>query len=194
MEDWYTPTRIWMAALLGLSYAIPAGVAFLKWDSLRDAESRKELRRLWLAIAGILAGLTAAIWSQAPHFLETWGRDSLIEGGVWENRRPMQAAVIGLIALATIAVCGWVLLRSRADWSARLLFVGALAVACETIIAAVSFHYIDSILNCQIAPHIRVSALVKMSGIVWIWACTAAASAGLLRGKTGARANRRKWS
>jgi len=184
MDDWYTAKHIWMGTLLGLCYAIPAGVAFLSWDDSRHCEfDTKDVRRLWLATAGILACLTVAMWLQAPHILETWGRETLVQAGVWGNRRPMQAAVIGLIVLATSAVCGGVLLRSTAAWSARLLFVGAVAAISDAIIRAVSFHYVDLMMGYHLVSVIYVGTLIRGAGIGWMWAWAIAAFRELMERK-----------
>ena len=152
------------------------------------------MRRLWLAITLILALLTVAVWTQLPHFLETIGRDSLLETGHWLNRRPLQAVVIGLIGSASAAAIAAVLLRSEADWPTRLLFVGALAIACEILIDTVSLHYVDAILAYRILSLFSVSAAIKVIGIVWIWSATAMASGELLGGRRNARPNPRRRS
>jgi hypothetical protein len=193
MEEWYTPSRIWISALLGLCYAIPAGAAYLNWDRLRNSGARQQnSRRLWLAITAILACVTIAVWSQLPHMLETFCRDMLVQTGHWENRRPLQAVVIGLLALATAVVVGFVLMRSEVDWAVRLLFFGAIAVASEILIDSVSLHYVDAILAYRIASLISLSGAIKVIGIVWIWFWTAVASQELFSGKTQARPRHRR--
>ena len=183
MEDWDTSARIWMATLKGVIYAIPAGVAFLNWDQLRKPTPvNAGSRRLWFSTACILTGLAFATWLMAPHLFEDWGRNLLLQFGWWWNRRPMQATVIGFLALATATVCCVVLVKARASWPLRLLCVGSLAIASETLIIAVSFHYVDMILAKRLGSLISVSAALTGGGMAWVWVWTAVASRGLLRG------------
>jgi len=185
MEDWDTPARIWMAALKGLMYAIPAAVALMNWDQLRRPEPKNiGSRRLWLSTAWMLSGLAVATWLMAPHLLEVFGRGLLMEWGWWWDRRPVQAAVIGVFAMATAIVCSLVLAKARAGWPLRLLCVGAIAIISQTLIVTMSFHYIDLLLVQKLGSLIRVSAALTGGGMAWVWVWTAVASRGLLRGDT----------
>lgn len=155
--------RINWTEIAGLMAFAPAAIASTAAAATTPKLQRFK-RRWWTVVAGVHAILTFEILTNNRFAMGNAIRGVLRNAGVYQERRPFQAAVdgcIGIIALFAV----WRLARSAPDsWSA--LACGTTAVAFAIFVAeTVSLHSVDTFFYKSLGPILFIG---------WMWlACGA---------------------
>ncbi len=168
-----------VAFLLAVTAVVAARRGRRQVSTLDRAEERSQvvLARVWIVVAIALAvmGINKQLDLQG-WFVQTLRRTS-VEDGWYLRRREYQAEVItGLFALGLIVTGVLAYLLRRVVW--RIVFVIAAVVALGVFVAvrAISFHYVDRLLELGgrygLDPMLEVGSLglVIVATLQWLWA------------------------
>ena len=128
--------------------------------------ARDRRRRVW----GVLAVLMLSLGINKQLDLQTWftevGRDLAQAQGWYARRQTVQVAFV--VALALCGAGGslwlWRLLRamgSELRWAA----LGLIFLMVFVVTRAASFHHVDRWLGIELGRHVRVNAVLELSGI-----------------------------
>lgn len=129
---------------------------------------RLQALMLWFALATMLLGLGLNKQLDLQTALTRFGRILASEQGWYEQRRLVQALVLGAAAVVTLGGTGWILWRARdASARARCSLVGAAALMVFVITRAVSFHHVDQVLGLDLAGT-KLHLVIEVAGIVLI--------------------------
>jgi hypothetical protein len=136
-------------------------------------------RRVWLAVALLMALL--GVNKQLD--LQTWftevGRDMALAQGWYAERQKVQVVFIGALAAGGLIAIVWLQRAFRRLGSeVRWVAVGLVLLTIFVVTRAASFHHVDRLLNLELAPHVRMNAVLELSGI------------GIVIGAAAARLNR----
>lgn len=156
-SDWITVAAYLAAALL-------AGHA------ARLAQLRREGREriFWSITAGLMVFLGINEVFDMQTILTAIGKVQAIEGGWYENRRPVQVifiAALGLAALAAGLVMLW--LTRGAHRSVRVALLGHVFIGAFVLLRAASFHHIDRLLGMGPSAF-NIGSMQEMLGIAII--------------------------
>lgn len=174
-----------------VTVAAYATAALLSLRCARRAADPVEFR-FWAAlfVALVLLGINKQLDLQSL-FTQT-GRDMAIAGGWYEDRRLMQAAFIGFLLTAGLAVAGllvWV--ARRLPHSTQLAAAGLVLLVVFVVIRGTSFHHVDQLLGTTVQG-IRYNWLLELAPLALI---TAAATVRIRSADRATRhaARRRKF-
>lgn len=157
------------------AYVIAAGLAL--------AAFRRERRRatavdgvwppFWLLTGGFLLVMAFGRAGGIGDLIADVGRDEAVSGGWYESRRPVQAAVVGIVGLGLLMSLTHVCWRTPAR--RRRYFpmgVAIVTLAAFAAIRIVSFHHIDSVLHGRHIVEIRVATVTELGLVVLASALT----------------------
>jgi len=101
-------------------------------------------------------------------WLTSTGRDVAVTGGWYEERRQLQAALITAIIVSGPFITHLIFLRAGAiPTSSKLAIAGLSYLLCFTAIRAVSYHYVDTLLDFK-WHFITVNIIMEYSGILCV--------------------------
>jgi hypothetical protein len=144
------------------------------------AQRRTRAAAFWMVLAALLTFLAVNKQLDLQSALTAAGRCLSQAQGWYENRRTVQAAFIG-----TLALCGLValllMLRALQGRLAEngLAAAGAAFLVTFVLVRAVGFHHVDAMLRLPVAG-LRMNWILELGGIALI----AANAAVLLRRRT----------
>jgi hypothetical protein len=132
-------------------------------------------RRVWLAVALLMALL--GVNKQLD--LQTWftevGRDLALAQGWYAARQNVQVLFIGALAATGGVAILWLQRAFRRLCSeVRWVAAGLVLLIVFVVTRAASFHHVDRLLRLELAPHLRVNAVLEL-GAIGIVICAAAA-------------------
>lgn len=132
--------------------------------------------RFWTLSALMLAVLALGRLTDAADVLTQFVRSEALTNGWYEARRPLQAALVGAVALGwliSITMAIWRVPERRRRYLPEAIFVFSLI--CFAAVRTISFHYADAILYNHPIAGVRIGSMIELG-------CTACAViAGLIR-------------
>ena len=169
-----------------LAYGVAMGLCAL--CAVRESANTRvdeATRRAWLGVALLMALL--GVNKQLD--LQTWftevGRDLALAHGWYQERQKVQVLFIGTLATAGMIAGAW-LWRAfrRLGGEVRWVAAGLVFLIFFVVTRAASFHHVDRLLGLELAPHVRMNAVLELSGI------------GMVVGAAALRLNRlsRRWA
>lgn len=149
------------------AYGIGAALALLassKSAGTHDPIHRRE-KRVWLAVAVVMAFLCANKQLDLQSLLTDIGRTLSRQGGWYEQRRDFQKVFVGgVLAGSGIFGC-WFIWRFRAFWTEhKLLAGGMLFLLTFIVVRAISFHHFDMFINTRVFG-VRMNWVLELAGI-----------------------------
>ncbi len=118
----------------------------------------------WLLSAGLLLAMAVGSASHIGAWLVDLVRDQAVARGWYDNRRSLQAAVVGLLGggwFVTVALACWQIRERRRRYlpaSLVLMTMGAFAA-----VRIVSLHQIDGVLHRRFEAGLRVDASIEFA-------------------------------
>ncbi|MAT06099.1 MAG: hypothetical protein CL424_13755 [Acidimicrobiaceae bacterium] len=137
------------------------------------AARRREARRVgdaegvwpgfWTATAVFVMAMAVGRALEAGDVVSSLGRSAAGESGWYDSRRPVQAAVVGIVGGAWFVVVAVALWRTP-ERRRRYLPVGLMVVtlAAFAAVRVISLHQIDSVLYRTDVGGVRVATLVEL--------------------------------
>lgn len=122
--------------------------------------------RFWTLSALVLAAMAFARAADLADVLTTIARSQALESGWYSARRPIQAAVLGVVSLGwitSVALAIWRVPERRRRYLPQAVFVFSLI--CYAAIRTVSFHYMDAILYNNPILGVRIGSIVELACI-----------------------------
>ena len=154
-----------------VAYLAVAALAAAAWRRGRHEATDATVRRVWASIAAVMLAFAAAKQFGLQTLLVDRGRDLAFSDGWYEDRRPVQALVVLVLAVVGTLGVGLVVRWVR---PVRHEVGGAVAgVAVLTVfvaVRAVSLHQIDRVLG---RGPIEVGTVVELAAIAVIGASAA---------------------
>ena len=128
----------------------------------------------WIHTGVFVLALGLARALQAGDLLSALGRSAANEGGWYDSRRPLQAAVVATVGLVWVVTVGIALWRTP-ERRRRYLSVGLLVVtlAAFAAIRVVSLHQIDTVLYGTTVGGVRIATVIEIGLVVLTAAATA---------------------
>lgn len=146
--------------LVALAYVVAAVASFaamrrfvtnarlLDGVDSREAADQRTLGRLWLVVGVLMLAMAANKQLDLQTLVSERVRSVARARGWYDNRRPVQAAVIvavGVLSLVAVAVLAYLM---RRVWRRALPVVAAVAaVVTFAVVRAISLHQIDAVLG-----------------------------------------------
>lgn len=153
---WFTVVAYALAAILAAS----AG----RRISLRDDSGRRS-RRLWFAVAGLMAFLCLNKQLDLQTLFTDIGRYAANHQGWYEQRRGVQKLFVLAVLGVALAGGGWLAWRGGPFWLGhRLLTVGLFFLLTFIVVRAISLHQFD-VFNQSRVLGIRVNGMLELTGI-----------------------------
>ena len=166
-----------LAWIIVAAYALAAVLSLAARSRTRD---RRE-RRFWLIAALVLIALGLNKQLDLQTDLIDWARTLARSEGWYRERRIVQLAVFGGLALVAAAVLALLARLTRtARPAVRAARVGLVVLALFVLVRAASFHHVDRVLHTQLGGQ-RLHFWLELAGIVVIGLAAAAALAGRRR-------------
>ncbi len=146
-----------------IAYLLTAGICF------RAARTVSGGRSLWLMITSILLILAIDRMIGIHNWISNAARQVARQEGYYENRYPIQKAII-----ATVLFCGlfagafvFRLLRRR-NWQQKVGVAGMIAVLCVALVRVVSYHRLDDyvemhVLGVQLVFWLEYAAIIPVA-------------------------------
>jgi len=129
----------------------------------------------WLLFTGFLLFLGINKQLDLQTWLTLFGRHLAEEEGWYAQRRAVQAAFVGLVAILGASGLAFLWRWGRRDVRHyRLALCGGVFLACFIVIRAASFHYVDKMLALQFS-NVTVNCTLELGGIF----CVAIAARGI---------------
>ncbi len=148
-------------------------------DPWRVLPRREFLLYRLLAVGLVLLGVNKQLDLQTA--LAELARIAAVEGGWYADRRRWQAAfLLGVAALAAVALAATLAALRRAPPSTCLAAAGALGLAAFVVIRATSFHDVDAFIRTR---HLgmRANVLIEMGSLLLVLAGALARARGRRR-------------
>lgn len=139
---------------------------------------RRRVRRHWLALAALFAGLAAWRFGQGEWRLQELIRSLARAEGAYEVRRLWQAALLVVLIPACVVLVRRMIGGQRLPGSVIVSRAAALMLLCYSALRVISWHYIDVIIYASLGP-IHMNFLIDM-GLTGLAACGALIELGLL--------------
>ncbi len=140
----------------------------LAWNTARRVSNPQASRVTWLTLATFLFAGAIVVSVDAPwHFAEAF-RQWFEFHGWYENRRPLQALIIGILALAGVAALVWTNLKLRARGRCVRLGAALLTLLVALVaIESISLHHVDSVMEAQVGglTVFEACAAILLAGI-----------------------------
>ncbi|MEO1656287.1 MAG: hypothetical protein AAFR65_01070 [Pseudomonadota bacterium] len=153
----------WLTVFL---YAIAAVLAVTLASAFRKPIILRQEARFWALIALTFAALSINKQLDLQSLMTDIGRVMAREQGWYDTRRQAQEMFItGVGAGAALSFLVIVVLWWRSPWPNRIAQVGTALVIAFVAIRASSFHGMDRLISTEIAPYIRMNAVLEIGGI-----------------------------
>ncbi|MCX4241091.1 hypothetical protein [Paraliomyxa miuraensis] len=120
---------------------------------------------LWVLLAAILAVLGVNKQLDLQSLITELGRIAAIEGGWYEQRRPIQVGFIGAVLVAgagLVVALGWLARGHLRDF--RLALGGMVVLVTFVVLRATSFHHIDILIGTRVAG-LELNWVLELGGI-----------------------------
>jgi hypothetical protein len=151
-----------------LTVAVYAATVVLSLVTARSLDGESDRRKLWTAVAAVMAflGLNKQLYFQS--LVTDLGRVIALHAGSYAQRRSFQGwAVLGVLVTAAI-FAGWLFCRFRRVWlRQRMLIAGLTLLLTLMIVRAISFHPVDVLLHTS-AYGLRLSVVLELVGVLLI--------------------------
>lgn len=168
----------WLVALAYVVAAVASFAAMRRYvanarlldgvDS-REASDQRTLGRLWLLVGVLMLALAANKQLDLQTLVSEKVRAVARSQGWYDNRRPLQAAVIALIGLLSIVVVAAATYLLRRVWRRALPVVAAVVVVVAFAgVRAISLHQIDAVLGAGGGWPKRSLELLATLVVVWL--------------------------
>ena len=157
-----------------LAYILAAATCLLAWQREREwaSPSRPNLwPPFWLLGAALLLAMALARSTDLVALMSDLLRDEARATGWYNERRPLQAAVLAVVSagwILTVTVAIWRVPERRRRYLPHAIVVFSLI--CYGAVRVVSYHYVDAILYNHPIWGIRLGSMVELG-------CTALAIA-----------------
>jgi hypothetical protein len=150
------------------AYAGGAVLALFANQADPDGEDRPQRRirkRIWLAVAFIMACLCVNKQLDLQTLFTDIGRIIAKGQGWYEGRRNVQKAFILLVLAGAAALGAWIIWRFQRFWRGhKLLLAGLLFLLTFIVVRAISFHHVDVFLGREIGG-VRMNWALELGGI-----------------------------
>lgn len=155
--------------------------AWFTWRVARQARAEGGSWRLWATLALVLLALGINKQLDLQSLFTQVGRDLALAQGWYQERRLVQGAFIGALAMGALAL-GWWLRTELREPAQRLAGLGLCVLLAFVVMRAASFHHMDQLINFSLAG-VRMNWVLELSGLVIILV----ASSRALRGQVARR-------
>ncbi len=155
-----------MGWLTVAAYFGAAGLLLWKWRWAPAiyAEHLRAHQRILLGFAVLMIALGVNKQLDIQTWLTNVMRDVSKAQGWWEDRRYFQAAVLGTIVLAGVALLGVIVRLRGVMLRHRLTLLGFLFLVIFVVVRASSFFKMDRLINFEIAG-VRMNWIFEFTGI-----------------------------
>lgn len=177
-----------------LAYVVVAGMALLAFRHERRCDhGAGAWPTFWLLSAGLLLVMAAGRAGHVGAWLVDLARHRAVDRGWYENRRSLQAAIVGLVGggwLVTVVLECWRIPERRRRYlpaSLAMTTLGAFAA-----VRIVSLHQIDRVLQHRFAVGMRIGtlmelALISIVAVVTIWSPLTSSAGHTVRASAAAQ-------
>lgn len=130
-----------------------------------DIRQRRIRKRLWLAVAFVMACLCVNKQLDLQTLFTDIGRVFAKEQGWYDGRRSVQKAFILLVLAGAATFGGWFMWRFQAFWrSHKILLAGLLFLLTFIVVRAISFHHVDVFLGRELLG-VKMNWALELTGI-----------------------------
>lgn len=159
------PTVMGWLTVAAYFAAVLLAVAVLLRPSRFPEPTRRAETLFWAAIALAMVALGVNKQLDLQSFFTAVGRCASQLGGWYEQRRPVQAAVVAALLVCCV-LGGLVLARLLRGALARnaLALAGLTAIAAFVLVRAVGFTHVDALINFRVADW-RMNWILELGGI-----------------------------
>lgn len=155
----------WLTVVAYAAAAVLALVANQSDPSGEDVRQRRIRKRLWLAVAFVMACLCVNKQLDLQTLFTDIGRVFAKHQGWYEGRRSVQKGFILLVLAGAAAFGGWFMWRFQRFWrSHKLLLAGLLFLLTFIVVRAISFHHVDVLLGRELMG-IKMNWAFELTGI-----------------------------
>ncbi|MFO1497027.1 MAG: hypothetical protein U1G07_01295 [Verrucomicrobiota bacterium] len=139
--------------------------AILCWQAARRASRAGQPTQFWYVFTLGLVALGINKQLDLQTWLTLFFKGIAIRENIYEDRRGLQAAFIGLISLGgAVGLVGLKLLAGRLTKPVGIALAGGIFLATFVIVRAVSFHHVDQMLGMDLGGF-RLNWLLELGGI-----------------------------
>jgi hypothetical protein len=130
-----------------------------------EARQRRIRKRLWLAVAFLMACLCINKQLDLQSLFTDIARVIAKEQGWYAERRGVQKAFILLVVGGAAAFGAWFMWRFQEFWRHhKLLLAGLLFLLTFIVVRAISFHHVDEFLGSELVG-VRMNWALELTGI-----------------------------
>lgn len=149
----------WVTVAAYLVAAIGCGLAARREPILEGpGRTGAPPSRFWLVLAGLMLALGINKQLDLQSLATQLGRDVIRAGGLYSERRELQAGFIAVVALACAVGLAGFLWAARRTWRRRWpAIAGIIFILGFVVIRAASFHHVDAFLGA------------RLGGLKWNW-------------------------
>jgi hypothetical protein len=153
-----------------LAYVLAAATCLLAWQREQQAASASRPNLwppFWLLSAAMLLAMALARSTELIALVTDLLRDEAQASGWYNERRPLQAAVLAVVSggwLLTVLVAIWRVPERRRRYLPHAIVVFSLI--CYGAVRMVSYHYLDAVLYNHPVWGVRIGSLVELTGTV----------------------------
>lgn len=129
----------------------------------------------WTLTCAFLTAMAVGRAVEAGDLLSSLGRSAADDSGWYESRRPVQAAIVGVVGLLWLVIVTVALWRTP-ERRRRYLPVGLMVVtlAAFAAVRTISLHQLDSVLYRTDVAGVRVATFVELTllaltGLATLW-------------------------
>jgi hypothetical protein len=157
------------AWIITVGYFAACGLCI--WAGMKERENRtrasdKLIPLFWFVLAGLLFFLGWNKQLDLQTLVTQIGRDVAREHGAYENRRPLQAVFVVVLALLGAGAIGGGIYFMRDVWKRyRIAYTGIIYLGVFVMIRAASFHHIDTVLYHLPVVKYWVNTVLELGGI-----------------------------
>ena len=124
--------------------------------------------RFWLGLGVVICCLGINKQADLQSLLTLYGRGILHDAGLYEARRAIQVAFIGIVMLVAALITLLTLKMVRTcPWPCQLAAIGLGLQSTFVVIRAASFHHMDRLLGLQLAD-LKINLLLESIGLITI--------------------------
>ena len=169
-----------------LAYFLAAATCLIAWQRERAAanSSRPNLwPPFWLLSAAVLLAMGLARSTDLIAIATGLLRDEARATGWYNERRPLQAAVLAVVSVGwmlTVTIAIWRVPERRRRYLPYAILVFSLI--CYGAVRMVSYHYVDAVLYNHPVWGIRIGSIVELAGTAFAITAALIASRNLALG------------